>query len=272
MPKLEKTTLSCAQQFRNPPGKGSAAVAPRHVISMGMRQKYATLMKKYRKAFKLWIYKFGNKDCLYHVRVPSQDFEHNKIAYDTLIYIPYGDDKTNALKLDQKPAFFWTNSPSFAYTYCYVYAEKGVMLRDFDEKLPDACFSQPPLIRNPDMSLGYDYGLWQALAYIYSLGAFGQRVFDHIAIPANDFNQSILRRRINDLGTLLSIHKLAKYEQVKKHRVKMSPTEEVLAKTRRENYKRNEQKFGKVIKPKKAIGAIKAKKAVKQLLNPKKFK
>lgn len=264
---IEPITLSCRQQFYNPPGKGSGHVAPRHVISSGMKQKYSTLMKKYRREFKVWAYKFPNRDIMFHVQIPSQDFEHNKIRYDSLYYIPYGDTKVANLPLDQKPCYFWTNSPSFIYTYAYVYAHKNIMYRDFDEKIPDQCLTVMPTVRNPENSCGYDYGLWQGLAYLYSMNAFSPRVFEQISIPANEFNQAILRRRINDVATLLSINRLAQYEKAKKHRKPMSPTEEVLAKTRRENYARNQQKFGKVIKPKKSLGVIKARKAVKSLLN-----
>ena len=62
--------------------------------------------------------------------------------------------------------FLYSNSPSFIYTYCYVYNQKGLLIDKLKSKLPQMALTKFPEVRNPIGSLGYEKSTYIAARYL----------------------------------------------------------------------------------------------------------
>lgn len=144
--------MTLTKYTSNPTGKGSAYVANRAAIKNGLNMIFIKLLREHRKEFYAVPYIYGNGDILYYIKVPSEDYDINKISYDVLFLLKY--DKN--LKRANRHMFLYSNSPSFIFTYCYVYNKHGLLIDKLKSKLPIEALTKPPVVRNPIESLGYD--------------------------------------------------------------------------------------------------------------------
>lgn len=146
-PKDDFMTLT--KYVNNPTGKGSAYVANRAAIKNGLNMIYIKLLREHRREFYAIPYVYGNGDILYYVKVPSEDYDNNKISYDVLFLLKY--DKN--LKRANREMFMYSNSPAFIFTYCYVYNKHGLVIDKLKSKLPMEALTKPPVVRNPIESM-----------------------------------------------------------------------------------------------------------------------
>lgn len=137
--------MTLEQYVNNPTGKGSAFVAARSAIKFGLNNTYIKLLREYRKQFYAVPYIYKNGDILFYVKVPSEDYKNNKIAYDVLFLLEYDKDKKRRLRKMR----LYSNSPSFIFTYCYVYNKEGLIIDKLRDKLPYEALTKAPVIRNP---------------------------------------------------------------------------------------------------------------------------
>ena len=147
-----KNQMSLMKYVSNPTGKGSAYVANRSAIKNGLNMEYIRLLREYRRAFYAVPYICTNGDVLYHVKVPSQFYKDNKISYDVLFLLKYDPNIRRPNRMLQ----LYSNSPSFIFTYCYVYNQDGLIIEDLKSKLPNEALTKFPEVRNPIGSYGYE--------------------------------------------------------------------------------------------------------------------
>ena len=149
--------MTLEQYVSNPTGKGSGYVANRAAIKNGLNMIYIKLLREHRKQFYAVPYLYGNGDILFYVKVPSEKYDENKISYDVLFLIQYDKNKSR----DKRLMKLYSNSPSFIYTYCYVYNQHNLIIEKLKSKLPNEALTTFPEVRNPIGSLR----IWKI--YIY---------------------------------------------------------------------------------------------------------
>lgn len=262
--------ISLLQMVNNPSGKGSAYLAARYRIKQSMSSMYIKVLSKYRRQFYAVPFLYDDGRILFHVKVPSEAYNLNKISYDVLVEF---DGKSN-LRLSQRPAKFFSNSPSFIFTYAYVFNQKDILIDKFKSKLPSQCLTQAPVVRNPVESLGYEKSIFIAAKYLIDSMALSEtyiRKFGKRMMPLTEID---LMRRIADPQTLIAVYQHAKYLQAKTHRKPLTQTEKQKRDQRNrkfaESQKRNRPEgrkglFGIKVAPRPALTA---RKAQKYLLNP----
>lgn len=263
------TTL--VKYISNPTGKGTAYVANRSAIKQGLNLTYIKLLREYRRAFYAQPYIYGNGDILFYVKVPSEDYKNNKISYDVLFLLKY--DKSRERK--HREMRVYSNSPSFIFTYCYVYNKNNMLIDFLKSKLPTEALTMPPEIRNPIQSFGFEKSTYIAARYLLDGNCLTDAYINLYGKTMNDTTQSTVLRNIADPELLISIYQHAKYEQRKTHKREL--TNNQLADKRKEKaeYIRNQKK----IMPKKGFivktsprSKITARKAQRSLMNENKKK
>ena len=259
-----KSGISLYSYISNPTGKGSAYVANRSAIKNGLNMTYIKLLKEHRRQFYAIPYIYPNGDILYHVKVPSEFYNDNKIAYDVLFKISF-DQRLERKNRDMK---LYSNSPSFIYTYCYVYNRANFLIDNLKTKLPQEALMQAPVVRNPIGSFGYEKSTYIGAHYLIDGGCLSDAYVNKYGINITPQIEAGLISKIADPDLLVAIYQHAQYNKRKAHRKEISDKEKAARDQRQKQYaedqKKNAPKKGFIIHstPRSKITARKAKKAL----------
>ena len=206
--------ISIAKMLQNPTGKNSAFFASRARIKAQLDSIFINNLRRYRKEFYAVPYvDQQTKNIYYYVSVPSETFMINKVRWDCVIEIDYD----SSLSLENRNAKFYTNSPSFIFTYAYVFNQQGLLPAFIKSKMPIQCLTQPPTIKNPVESRGFDKILYEALKYLVVGGCLTDGYIDKYKQRWNAITQSQLIARCADTDTLISVYQNAKRLDALKH-------------------------------------------------------
>lgn len=160
-----KEQINIQDYFNNPAGTGSAAITNRELVRGDLERRFNELYKNKKDLFLGNVYK--NKDEYFiHVVIPSESKERNN-TYDVVVkFIPndnVSSRNTNTVK-DYGIQLF-SNSPSFTFTYAYVFEKEGLLVPELKNKFRDETF-QPPTTRNPYEGINYEKTIFFGLMYI----------------------------------------------------------------------------------------------------------
>lgn len=260
--------MTLNKYISNPTGKGSAYVAKRSAIKDGLNLTYIKLLRESRRQFYAQPYIYGNGDVLYYVKVPSEFYKENKISYDVLFLIKY--DKQ--LERKNRQIFMYSNSPSFIFTYCYVYNKHGLLIDKLLDKFPREALTMPPDVRNPIQSLGFEKSTYIAAKYLIDGGCLSDGYLNRFGKTMNSNLETLTFNKIVDPEKLVAIYQYAQYNSRKTHKKELSANE----KAAKDKEKRDYETTQKKIRPKEGFifhksprSKITAKKAVRNLLNDK---
>jgi hypothetical protein len=215
------TTITLRQFVDNPSGRGSAYLAKRAMIKDGLNMTFISCFVRIEGSSWAVPYIEKNGDIIFWVKVPSELYSINKITYDVLFEF-HRDPKAFDKRLAITDVTFFSNSPSFIYTYAYVFNKMGLLIPKFSSKLPSQCLTQAPTMRNPVETLGWEKSIYVAARYLLDgfcltdsyIARYGQH-YDNSA-------EANLYRSIADPNTLLSIYQHAMYMRAQTHRHKIS--------------------------------------------------
>jgi hypothetical protein len=212
--KKEPIKTNIRQYVDNPSSKGSAYLASRKIIKDGLSNIFFKLLSKHRQQFFAIPYKYPNGDVLIHVKVPSEEYEINRIVYDVIFKIFYDSEKRYALR-DIK---VFSNSPSFLFTYAYVYYHSDLIPDEFVSKLPAEAITTPPSVRNPIESMGYEKSTYIAARYMLDGFVLYDSYIDRFGKMMNPIEEKRLMSYIADPQRLVEIYAHARDLNAKEHR------------------------------------------------------
>lgn len=200
--------MSISQMVSNPTGKYSAFFASRARVKSQLDSIFINNLRRYRKQFYAVPYIDSNtKNIIFYVSVPSEAYSINKIRWDCIVEIEYDSTKS----LDNRFAKFFSNSPSFIYTYAYVFNQEGLLPNFIKPKMPPQCLNQPPVIKNPVETRGFDKILYQALKYLLIGGCLTDDYITKYKQPWNTITKAQVTVRVADTDRLVTIYQNAKH-------------------------------------------------------------
>lgn len=259
--------ISLRQLVDNPTGKGSAYMAKRAMIKQGLNMTYIKILSKYRKHFYAVPYIYNDGRVLFHVKVPSEMYNINKISYDVLFEF----DNDERKRLSMRTVKCFSNSPSFIFTYAYVFNAKSMIIPQFKNNLPKQCLTQAPVVRNPIESMGYEKSIYLASRYLLDSFALGDAYIHKYGKQYNKLEEIGLQRRIADPETLVAVYQHALYIHRKTHRKELDANEKKARDERNRKFADQQKRFtpegrrglfGIRSAPRAKITARKAKKAL----------
>lgn len=101
--------------------------------------------------------KEGSSKSTVYMTMPS--LTTSGAVYDIALWLETQEKMTLAT-----PLKVYSNSPSFAYNFAYVFHKKGSLL--FPEKYPSEFKNQQPKTRNPFQTTGFDRHVFAAIRYV----------------------------------------------------------------------------------------------------------
>jgi len=206
--------ISIAKMIQNPTGKNTAFFASRVRVKAQLDSIFIKNLRRYRREFYAVPYVDDITHNIYfYVSVPSETFSINRVRWDCLIEIIYN----KSLSLENRDAKYYTNSPSFIFTYAYVFNQQDLLPQIIKKKMPSQCLTQPPTIKNPVETRGFDKILYQALKYLTVGGCLTDSYIDKFKQRWNILTQNNLLARCADTDTLISVYQNAKRLDALKH-------------------------------------------------------
>lgn len=152
----KKLEMSLDEYILNPMGKHNAVLngAMRELMRKTYMKKFDNLMIREHGKMDYNLYIDNAKNEYWaHIKVPSETVE--KFYYDIVFkfYIDASKGGTNDLfKWNVK---FYSNDPSFVYTYAYVFNNRNLFIPELKTKMSTIAIKDAPKEKNPDETVGY---------------------------------------------------------------------------------------------------------------------
>lgn len=249
------------------------------------RTKYAEMKKKTEKPFLHTSYLVTPGDTLtIHVKVPSNSLK--KFYYDILLELtPIKDAKS----IEECHVKIFSNSPSFVYSYAYVFyhldpedsdtVERSVkrgrttpgmiinrlyrkipvnrlLMPGTEEKYGDRVLEEPPVIRNPYNLPMFDSSLYLAILYLEDVTTLNELIR-----TARRISENQLLASVSDFDSLMEQRKRAALTEGKEERKKKRISQEVVRDVERQVKRANTSV--RITKPKSPVSAKRAISALK---------
>lgn len=155
----------------NPMGKGSNAIPSRQLIKDDLRKRLQGMLTEKEKKVEMKVYKdssvAGNIYYL-HLLIPSESRKRNN-TYDVVLQL-FVDENTPEVasdsNLNRYQVRFFSNSPSFVYTFLYAFSQYGLFVDSLKNKFKSISFDHPPITRNPGEVISYEKTITFAAIYL----------------------------------------------------------------------------------------------------------
>lgn len=153
--------MNIKQYLDNPMGKGAIIQGKQFIID-DLNKRYEKLLLD--KKFEVESFKDGD-NYIFHIKVPSESEREN--TYDVVLEF-YPKDATDKAdeSIQNYELKFFSNCPSFIFTYAYAYKLHGHFIEELSKKLDDQIFKQAPVIKNPSNIVNFEKSLYFACKYL----------------------------------------------------------------------------------------------------------
>ena len=183
--------LTLNQYLDNPTMMNRSSVLNLSYIRKALDDRYNILISK-NKTIKHEIYKNDNK-ILIHFHLPSESYELN---YDVLIEIDTEGDTIDSNDLVKNKVFkVFSNSPSFAYTYAYVFNLYNLLIPEFKDKFDKEILRKEPVNRNTLRMISYEKSLYYCILFLLSKYPYMSNLYD----KAKKMNKKEVHERIKNI-------------------------------------------------------------------------
>lgn len=194
------------QYLKNPAGKGVSTLMPEAAIAKLNEQ-----FEEVRSKMVLKIYQGRQEKLLwFYVTIPDRSVDG--LTYQVLIEVDMTTVPERALTVGEAEFKCFSNSPSFVYTYAYVFKRKGYLINWLAQKL-GAAVTTKPATRNPNNVIGFERSIYLALKMMQSEGKYSLSYIRNAKVPLDNPK--------DDLGRMiLSVDELNRLRDKRKEELK----------------------------------------------------
>lgn len=174
--------MTFQQYIDNPLGKKSAVFSQREMYKELYTKKYGAVLLRENGSFTTRMYLDSKRDRYFmHMKVPSEIVE--KFYYDVVIeFYPIDGTNTTQNDLTNYGVRFFSNDPSFAFTYEYVFAKNDLFIKELKPKASKIALKTKPDERNPYQIPGYVKSLYFCYLHMKSRSLFNKTHWKQYAI------------------------------------------------------------------------------------------
>ena len=160
----EKMKVTLKEFKNNPFGKGVTAFNNSSVKD-SLEKRYNELYKSGKKINLSGVY-IHKGDYYIHLLIPSESERPNH--YDVVIRLRKDGILNTSQFLSTSTVQFFSNCPSFTYSFAWVYKRHGLLIPELIEKFDNIDFKKEPEIRNPYGVVNYDKSIFFACHFLLS--------------------------------------------------------------------------------------------------------
>ncbi len=199
--------MTLHQLLTNPSGRGTGDVGARFRIIDDLKKKYLALHKKFK--FKFAAYEKAGRTVFY-VQVPSETL-NKSFYFDVLIEVDTLAKETKKSLLES-PIKIFSNNMAFMFIYAYAANKDDLIIPWLKDKISEKALTQKPVVRNPNIRLGFEKSIFFASQFILD-----NRLFEKGKVKPVQLKEEELVDMIDDTETILQkYNKQKKFEAAKR--------------------------------------------------------
>ena len=143
------------QYISNPMQSPILTATMRESMRNSYSKKFNALMLREHGVISYFLYKDEENNRYFaYFKIPSETIE--RFYYDTIIEFTADKNvKEAGSNLFKYNVRFYSNDPSFVYSYAYVFSRKGLFINQFASKMSQRALREPAKEKNPSNQVGY---------------------------------------------------------------------------------------------------------------------
>ncbi|HAU87396.1 MAG TPA: hypothetical protein DCW90_18500, partial [Lachnospiraceae bacterium] len=163
--------MTFEEYIQNPMGERNAVVSNRTMYGRYYQEKLDKIMV--REAGQLHYKAYKDKSrYIIHIKIPSEVVP--KFYYDVLIEFREPKEGVVGYDLSKYKVRFYSNDPSFVFTFAHAFKKNGIFFSDFDDKMSEKALKEKADEKNPKDIVGYVKSLYFAYLVMQSRGLFSK--------------------------------------------------------------------------------------------------
>lgn len=196
----------------NPMGRGSNALSSRKLIQSDLNSRFDVILKN--KKIDFVIYRLKDLSRIYfHFKIPSEKLTRDN-TYDVVLCFSVPEDDASRIKdssIKRYEMTFFSNSPSFTYTYAYASNLYGLLIPELASKYEKIVLKSPPITRNPAEVINYEKTTYFAMRYL----VLNANLLQKTIIEGNSkiFNENQFKTTIRTTAKVETEIKIAKRKE-----------------------------------------------------------
>lgn len=139
------------------------------------------------------------------LKIPSEPFRE-KLKYDVIVRFYLNSNEDNKIEAST-PVEVFSNSPSFMFTYTFVYKKHNVLIEEYEKFQAKRALTEKPLKTNPHEILGFEKSLFYAFLWLRDEG-----FMSNVGAFLNKYK---MRKKHPNKIPMSSTDKLTEYNKVK---------------------------------------------------------
>lgn len=199
--------------INNPMGRKNAVISNREMYRVYYTGKYNKLMVRENGKIDYSLYK--HKDTYYiHLKIPSETVK--EFYYDVVIMFYPKDKVTIAKSLEDYNVKFFSNDPSFTYTFAHAFVTNKVFIEDLKSKMSPLAIKKEAKEKNPKNEVGYVKTIYFAYLFMKSRGLFNKLQYT----SATEYDQKQLLSQIMEADEKIKLRQEGEESQRKSKKPK----------------------------------------------------
>jgi len=161
------------EYIQNPMGKENAVISNRTMYRNLYTEKLDKILVREAGKVDYEAYHVGKKYICY-LKIPSEVVPN--FYYDVLVEFSAPKDKATALGANLKDytVRFYSNDPSFVYTFAHAFIKNDMFIKDFENKMSKKSVKNRAVEKNPHNQVGYVKSLYFAYLIMSRRGLFSK--------------------------------------------------------------------------------------------------
>lgn len=153
----------------NPLGAKNTVFSSREMYKNLYTNKFNLIMLRENGKIDYKLYKDKNNYYI-HLKIPSEQIK--EFYYDIVIqFVPQKSSELE-MSLDNYVAKYYSNDPSFVFTFAHAFIENNMFITDLKPKMSKLAVKKVAQEKNPDNQIGYVKTLYFAYLFMKSRGLF----------------------------------------------------------------------------------------------------
>lgn len=147
--------MTMEQYITNPMQSGVFTATMRESMRNSYVNKFNAILLREHGVFNYFLYKDEENNKFYaYFKIPSETVE--RFYYDTVIEFSADENiKEAGQNLFKYNVRFFSNDPSFVYTYAYVFKQKGLLIPELESRMSQRALKEAANKTNPYNQVGY---------------------------------------------------------------------------------------------------------------------
>lgn len=175
------------QYIQNPMGKDNAVISNRTMYRNLYQEKLDKILVREAGNIAIKAYHVGKRYICY-LKIPSEVVP--KFYYDVLIEFRKPKEGTDGNSLKNYYVRFWSNDPSFVYTFTHAFIKNDLFIKDFSDKMSKKAIKERAVEKNPSDQVGYVKSIYFAYLIMIKRGYFSKVRY------TDRYSESALKREI----------------------------------------------------------------------------